>query len=103
MSEGSPAHTFSWDGVFRWLDRRFYRDAPLATVIGNVQLYTPRRIELDPALAGVRFTGLMYPFDSREAEQWVRNLTILWPVEIKETSQSMAIRCVTRGCPGIAR
>jgi ferric-dicitrate binding protein FerR (iron transport regulator) len=86
-----------------WVFRRLYRGAPLSKVIKDVQLYTPRLIELDPALAHVRFSGILYRLDSQQAEQWVRGLRIIFPVRIEESRLYMTVRCVEPGCPGLHR
>jgi hypothetical protein len=85
-----------------WLSgRRIYHGEPLSKVIEDVQLYTPRQIDLDPALKAVRFSGSLGQLDSQQAEAWVRGLYNIYPVEIEENSHRMFIRCVSPGCPGV--
>jgi ferric-dicitrate binding protein FerR (iron transport regulator) len=56
-----------------------------------------QRIELDPALAAVRYSGY---FDQELAEQWVRGLPTIYPVEIDDSKpHRLLIRCLSSGCP----
>jgi ferric-dicitrate binding protein FerR (iron transport regulator) len=85
-----------------WLSgHRIYHGEPLSKVIEDVQLYMPRRIDLDRALESVRFSGSIDQLDSQQAESWVRGLPNIYPVEIDENSHRMFIRCRSPGCPGI--
>lgn len=89
------------ESITSWLfGRRIYRGEPLAKVVEDVQLYVPRQIDLDRALRSVRFTGSIDRLDSQQAEQWVRGLSNIYPVEIDENSHRMFIRCRSPGCPG---
>jgi len=64
-----------------------YRDRPLQEVIEDVQRYIPRRIQLDPAAAQVRFSGI---FVEHDAAGWLELLPRVLPVEV--TSQQNGIR-----------
>jgi transmembrane sensor len=88
--------------ITSWLSgHRIYHGEPLSKVIEDVQLYMPRRIDLDRALESVRFSGSIDQLDSQQAESWVRGLPNIYPVEIDENSHRMFIRCRSPGCPGI--
>jgi transmembrane sensor len=98
--EVSPAQPTDLEAFTAWLyGHRIYRGRPLARVIEDVQLYLPRRIDLDPALAAVRFSGYI---DQHKAEQWVRGLPNIYPVEIDDSNpRRLLIRCLSRGCPEV--
>lgn len=72
-------------------DHRFH-GATLSEVVEYVQPYTPRLIELDRSVAGIRFTGSLDRLTREQAEQWVRNLPIVFPVEVQETPYSMHVQ-----------
>jgi transmembrane sensor len=95
--ELTPAQPTDLEALTAWLyGHRVYRGKPLARVIEDVQLYLPRRIDLDPALAAVRFSGYI---DQHKAEQWVRGLPNIYPVEIDDSNpRRLLIRCLSRGC-----
>ncbi len=94
---GHP-HPIDLEAVTSWLyGHRVYRGKPLSKVIEDVQLYTPRLIQLDPALASVRYSGYL---DQRRAEEWVRGLPTIYPVEIDASNpHRLIIRCRSEGCP----
>jgi transmembrane sensor len=93
-------HPVDLEALTSWLyGHRVYRGKALAKVIQDVQLYTPRLIELDPALAAVRYSGYL---DQREAEQWVRGLPTIYPVEIDDSNpRLLRVRCRLQGCPDV--
>jgi transmembrane sensor len=96
--EISPPHPVDLEALTSWLyGHRVYRGRALAKVIQDVQLYTPRLIELDPALSAVRYSGYI---DQSQAEQWVRGLPTIYPVEVDDTNpHRLLIRCRVQGCP----
>ena len=102
--EVSRPHVTALETITSWLSgRRIYRGDPLSKVIEDVQLYVPQRINLDPAMEAVRFTGSIDELDSRQAEHWVRGLQNIYPVDVEVNSDRMLIRCSSPGCPGIHR
>jgi transmembrane sensor len=88
------------DEVTSWLHgRRLYKDKPLVKVIQDLQLYVPRRIELDPDMSTLRFTGSFDKLDSAQVNQWVLGLPNIYPIEIDATdSRVLRIRCRSPGC-----
>ncbi|MGH8139515.1 MAG: FecR family protein [Steroidobacteraceae bacterium] len=60
-----------------------YRGRPLHEVIEDVQRYSTRHIVLDPDVADLQYTGT---FVQRNADQWIRGLSRIFPVEIVETA-----------------
>lgn len=91
-------HPVNLQSVTSWLyGHRVYRGQALSKVIQDVQLYTPQSIELDPAIATVRYSGYL---DQRHVEQWVRGLPTIYPVEVDDSDpRSLAVRCRSEGCP----
>lgn len=97
----SPPHAADIPTVTSWLSGyRIYRKVPLAKVVEDMQLYTLKRIELDPALAAFLFTGYA---DQTQPEQWVHGLMYILPVHIESHPGWLIIRCQRRGCPGVDR
>lgn len=56
-----------------------YEGRPLKEVIEDVQRYTPRHIDLDPAADNLQFTGI---FKERDAAQWIALLPWIFPLEV---------------------
>lgn len=56
-----------------------YRGRPLREVIEDVQRYSVRRIELDPGIGELRYTGT---FVEENLDQWLRGLSQIFPVEV---------------------
>jgi transmembrane sensor len=100
--EVSRPRVATLEAITSWLSgHRIYHGEPLSKVIEDIQLYMPRRIDLDRAMESVRFSGSIDQLDSQQAESWVRGLPNIYPVEIDENSHRMFIRCRSPGCPGI--
>jgi transmembrane sensor len=91
-------HPVDAQAVTSWLyGHRVYRGQPLSKVIQDVQLYTPRSIELDPGIANVRYSGYL---DQRQAEEWVRGLPTIYPVDIDDSDPHLlTVRCRSASCP----
>jgi hypothetical protein len=84
-----------------WFFRYSYREVPLAKVIQDVQPFAQRRIELDPKLAAIHFTGIV---DALDPEGFVRELPLVLPVDIDDSrSGVLLVRCRARGCPELSR
>lgn len=86
--------------VTSWLyGTRLYRDKPLVKVIQDMQLYLSRPIDLDPDMSALRFTGRFDKLNSAQAEQWVRGLPNIYPIEIDDLDpRILRIRCRVPGC-----
>lgn len=65
-----------------------YRGRPLREVIEDVQRYSTRRIMLDPNVADLQYTGT---FVQRDADQWVRGLARIFPVEVVEAAPNIVV------------
>jgi transmembrane sensor len=102
--EVSRPRVTALEAITSWLSgRRIYHGESLSKVIEDVQLYVPQHIDLDGALETVRFSGSIDQLDSRQAEQWVRGLRNIYPVDVEVNAHRMLIRCSLPGCPGIHR
>jgi transmembrane sensor len=67
-----------------------YNGKPLHEIIEDVQRYYSRRIVLDPAIADLTYSGT---FRQKDAGSWLRNLQLIFPVEVLEQdSNSVVIR-----------
>jgi len=95
--EIGPPQQVDISAVTAWLfGRRVYRDAPLARVIEDLQLYSSRPIEIDPMLGLLSITGAFD--DLHRAEEWVRRLPRVLPVEVDDSGPQLHIRCIRPGC-----
>jgi transmembrane sensor len=95
--EVTAAYAVDLPAATSWLHGlRVYQGAPLAKVIEDVQLYSPRHIEFDPPLATFLFTGYL---DQNKPEEWLRGLPQILPVEIDDSNPSrLVIRCRISDC-----
>ena len=67
-----------------------YNGKPLHEIIEDVQRYYSRRIVLEPAIANLTYTGT---FREQDADQWLRNLSLIFSVEVvDQDSNSVVIR-----------
>jgi transmembrane sensor len=77
-------------------ERRDYVGAPLKKVVEDAQLYLQRQIELDPGIASRDYTG---DFEPDAVEEWVRQLQIVYPVEVDDSDRNrVVVRCRYSGC-----
>jgi ferric-dicitrate binding protein FerR (iron transport regulator) len=78
---------------------REYRGEPHAAVVEDVQLYTPRIVELDRNVAPIRVTvSMRRVFSKREAEDFVHNLPVWLPLRVEETAYSFRVHCKVKDC-----
>ncbi len=69
-----PVAAVSWpEGKLR------YRSASLRSVIEDVNRYSRRRVILDPAVAELEFTGVMF---HKEIDSWIDGLRLIFPVDL---------------------
>jgi len=77
VAAADPAMVTAWrDGRLR------YRREPLRRVIEDVNRYSQRRIAVDPAVAGLEFTGVVF---HDQIPQWTAGLERIFPVQIVDT------------------
>jgi transmembrane sensor len=72
-----------------------YNRKPLYEIIEDVQRYYSRKIVLDAAVANLGYTGT---FAQRNADGWLRNLPLIFPVQVVDEGSNVVIR--TRSLPG---
>ncbi len=66
-----------------WLDgRRVYRHEPLAYLVADIGRYFEEPIEVDPSVAELQFTGLVY---ESQVKKFLQDLEIIFPVTVART------------------
>jgi hypothetical protein len=62
-----------------------YHGRPLPQVIEDIQPYTHRRIVIEPAAAGLQYSGIV---KQEDVEAWIRDLPTIYPVAIIDCQTS---------------
>ena len=69
-----------------WLDgRRIYRHEPLSYLVADISRYFEEPIEVDPEVADLQFTGLVY---QSQVKKFLEDLEIVFPVKISRTESN---------------
>ncbi len=90
LQVSDPEQATEWNrGLIR------YNGAPLHEIIEDVRRYYSRRIVLDAAVADLNYTGT---FTQKNADGWLRNLELIFPVEVLDQGSNIVIR--PRSSPG---
>ncbi len=62
-----------------------YHGRPLTQVIEDIQPYTRRRILIEPAVAGLQYSGIV---KQEDVDAWIRDLPAIYPVAIVDCQTS---------------
>jgi len=72
-----PTVTAAW--IEGHLVPLIYHGRPLAEVIADIQPFTGRKIIIDPAVAGLQYSGFV---KQEDVDAWVRDLSAIFPVDV---------------------